>query len=136
MDDLIETAQERRIAQLLRLAPVRAAIDERLMRLREELAARAFGPQLSSLRMRFEEIASQEIGGALGAALKDLNEEQRAALEKLGVSLARRLAHLPLAGLRAAAAHATPEVLEAFFREARLSRPRSADSACKPLPEL
>lgn len=122
MDDLIETAQERRLAQLLRLAPVRAAIDERLVRLREELAARAFGPQLSFLRTRFEEIASEEIDNALDGGLKDLDEAQRAALQKLGVSLARRLAHLPLAGLRAAAAHAGTEALEAFFREARLRR--------------
>src|SRR2546423_697181 len=37
MDDLIQAAQERRLAQLMRLAPVRAAIDERLARLRGEL---------------------------------------------------------------------------------------------------
>jgi glutamyl-tRNA reductase len=123
MDDLIETAQERRTAQLLRLAPVRAAIDERLERLREELAARAYGPQLSFLRTRFEEIATQEIGNALGGELRNLDEMQRAALQRLGVNLARRLAHLPLAGLRAAAAHASQEAIEAFFREARLRRP-------------
>jgi glutamyl-tRNA reductase len=122
MSDLIQTAQARRTAQLLRLAPVRAAIDERLERLRGELAARAFGPQLSFLRTRFEEIATEETRRALDAELRDLDQEQRAALQRLGVSLARRLAHLPLAGLRAAAPHAGEQALEAFFREARLSR--------------
>src|SRR4029077_1809310 len=34
MSDLIEAAQGRRLAELVRLAPVRAAIDERLVRLR------------------------------------------------------------------------------------------------------
>ncbi len=43
MDDLIQAAQERRLSQLMRLAPVRAAIDERLNRLRSDLATRAIG---------------------------------------------------------------------------------------------
>jgi len=34
MNDLIQAAQERRLSQLMRMAPVRAAIDERLTRLR------------------------------------------------------------------------------------------------------
>ncbi|HVO48238.1 MAG TPA: hypothetical protein VMT29_18095 [Steroidobacteraceae bacterium] len=122
MDELIQAAQERRLAQLMRLAPVRAAIDERLARLREELATRAIGRRLSDLRDTFEQIAAEEADRALTDELRDLDDNQRERLQRFASNLARRLAHLPLAGLRAAAAHASSDAVDAFFREARLRR--------------
>src|SRR5207253_2019718 len=65
MSDLIEAAQGRRLAQLVRLAPVRHAIDERLTHLRSELATRAIGPRLADLRGAFEQIAAEEVAGSL-----------------------------------------------------------------------
>jgi len=123
MNDLIQTAQERRIAQLMRLAPVRAAIDERLTRLRGDLATRAIGHKLADLRGTFEQIAADEVDRVLAEELRGLDDSQREVLQRLGSTVARRLAHLPLAGLRAAAPYASPDAVEAFFREARLRRP-------------
>ncbi|SRR6266478_541659 len=123
MNDLVEAAQERRLAQLMRLAPVRAAIDERLARLRGELATRAIGRRLADLRGAFEQIAAEEVARALASGLRNLDDSQRELLQRLGSTVARRLAHLPLAGLRAAAAHASADAVDAFFREARLRRP-------------
>src|SRR6185312_1485150 len=122
MDDLIQAAQERRLSQLMRLAPVRAAIDERLNHLRSELATRAIGRRLADLRGAFEQIASDEAERALEAELSDLDESQRERLQRFASTVARRLAHLPLAGLRAAAVHASADAVDAFFREARLTR--------------
>jgi glutamyl-tRNA reductase len=124
MSDLIEAAQGERLAQLLRLAPVRAAIDERLTYLRAELATRALGPRLQDLRVRFEEIAAEEVARALRHELRTLDEQQRAQLERLGAAVAHRLAHLPLAGLRAAALHASADAVDAFFAAARPGRAR------------
>ena len=123
MNDLIQAAQERRLEQLMRLAPVRVAIDERLARLRGDLATRAIGRKLADFRGTFEQIAAEEIDRVLAAELRGLDDKQREALQRLGSTVARRLAHLPLVGLRAAAAHASPDAVEAFFREARLRRP-------------
>lgn len=123
MNDLIQTAQERRITQLMRLAPVRAAIDERLTRLRGDLATRAIGRKLADLRETFEHIASEEVDRVLSEELRGLDDNQREVVLRLGSTVARRLAHLPLAGLRAAAAHASPDAVDAFFREAKLRRP-------------
>jgi glutamyl-tRNA reductase len=106
----------------MRLAPVRAAIDERLVRLRGDLATRAIGRKLADLRDTFEQIAAEEVDRVLAAELRGLDPDQREILQKLGSTVARRLAHLPLAGLRAAAAHASPDAVDAFFREARLTR--------------
>jgi len=128
MNDLIQAAQEQRIAQLMRLAPVRAAIDERLARLRGELATRAIGRRLADLRDTFEQIAAEEADRALAAELRDLDESQRERVQRFAATVARRLAHLPLAGLRAAAEHASVDAVDAFFREARLRRAPHADS--------
>jgi glutamyl-tRNA reductase len=130
MDDLIQAAQERRLAQLMRLAPVRAAIDERLTRLRGELATRAIGRRLADLRGTFEQIAAEEADRALSEELRGLDDNQRELLQRFASTVARRLAHLPLAGLRAAAAHASTDAVDAFFREAHLRRtgPNNRDS--------
>ena len=130
MSDLIEAAQGRRLEQLMRLAPVRAAIDERLMRLRTELATRAIGPRLADLRGTFERIAAEEVARALAHELRTLDDRQRGQLERLARTVAHRLAHLPLAGLRAAALHASTDAVEAFFdatQAARAAGPREGE---------
>jgi len=122
MDHLIEAAQGQRLAQLVRLAPVRAAIDDRLARLRTELAVRAIGPRLAQLRGAFEAIAAQSVARALQAELSTLDAHEREQLARLAATLAHRLAHLPLAGLRAAAVHASAEAVDAFFDGAHATR--------------
>jgi len=128
MHELIEVARGRRLAQLVRLAPVRAAIDERLTRLRTELAVRAIGPRLARLRETFEQMAAAEVARALKGELRTLDARERAQLERLAATLAHRLAHLPLAGLRAAAAHAGSEAVEAFFDGAHAPRRPAIDA--------
>ena len=135
MDDLIQAAQEQRLSQLMRLAPVRAAIDERLNHLRGELATRAIGRRLADLRGTFEQIAAEEAERALAEELSDLDENQRELLQRFASTVARRLAHLPLAGLRAAAAHASTDAVDAFFREARLRRSSNGDAVATHAPQ-
>ena len=119
MNELIEAAQGRRLSQLVRLAPVRAAIDERLAHLRTELATRALGPRLAKLRSAFEQIAADEVARALRQELRTLDAQQRAVLERLAATIAHQTAHLPLAGLRAAAVHASADAVDAFFDAAQ-----------------
>ena len=135
MDDLIQAAQEQRLSQLMRLAPVRAASDERLNHLRGELATRAIGRRLADLRGTFEQIAAEEAERALAEELSDLDENQRELLQRFASTVARRLAHLPLAGLRAAAAHASTDAVDAFFREARLRRSSNGDAVATDAPQ-
>lgn len=134
MSDLVQEVQTHRVTELLRLAPVRAAIDERLARLRDEMATRAIGSRLAELRSSFERIAADELERALAQELRGLPADQREAVQQLTSRLARRLAHLPISGMRAAAAHASPDVIEAFFREARLHRAPREAAPENPLP--
>jgi glutamyl-tRNA reductase len=127
MDELVQTAKDGRVEHLLRLAPVRAAIDEHLARLRSELAARAIGPQLARLRDDFERITAGEVQRLLREVLLDLDEHERKQLSGWGRTLAHRLAHLPLSGMRAAAEHADPAVMDAFFKNARPGRKADAN---------
>jgi glutamyl-tRNA reductase len=129
MDEMIQAAQDRRLAQLMRLAPMRAAIDERLTRLREQLASRAIGSQLAELRNSFERIAAAEADRAMAEELHELDPQQQDQVRRVIETLAHKLAHLPLAGIRAAAPHANGETLEAFFKEARLQREERAAAA-------
>ncbi len=140
MSELVQAVRERRGTELLRLAPVRTAIDERMVRLREEMATRAIGPQLAQLREAFERIAADELERALSQELSGLTEAQRQAMGHVTSRLARRLAHLPIAGMRAAATHLDPEAIEAFFGQARLQRgvrvdTLPADATEAPAPE-
>jgi glutamyl-tRNA reductase len=107
---------------------VRAAIDSHLARLRSELAARAIGPQLAQLRDDFERITAGEVERLLREVLLDLDESQRHQLSGWGRTLAHRLAHLPLSGMRAAAEHADPAVMDAFFKNARPGRKADASN--------
>jgi len=127
MNELIDATREERLTQLVRLAPVRAAIDERLERLRGELATRAIGRKLAELRDSFEGIAAGQMDQLLNEQLRGLTDEQQELLRRFATTLARRLAHLPLAGIRAAAAHASADTVDAFFRAARLQRAPQAN---------
>jgi glutamyl-tRNA reductase len=122
MTEMIQASQDRRLAQLLRLAPMRAAIDERLTRLRGQLATRAIGRQLAGLRNEFERIAAAEAERAISEELQQLAPDQQEQVRRVASTIAHRLAHLPLAGIRAAAEHASAETVDVFFREARLQR--------------
>jgi hypothetical protein len=108
---------------------VRAAIDERLNRLRSDLATRAIGRRLADLRGSFEQIAAEEAERALADEFSNLDPAQRELLQRFASTVARRLAHLPLAGMRAAAAHASTDAVDAFFREAKLRRSANGDSS-------
>jgi glutamyl-tRNA reductase len=129
MNEMIQATQDRRVAQLLRLAPMRAAIDDRLAQLRSQLATRAIGKQLADLRNEFVRIAAAEADRALNEELQKLSVEQQEQVRRVAMTIAQRLAHLPLAGIRAAAAHASAETVDAFFREARLQRASRAAPA-------
>ena len=84
---------------------------------------------MADLRGSFEQIAAEEAERALADEFSNLDTAQRELLQRFASTVARRLAHLPLAGMRAAAAHASADAVDAFFREARLTRSTNGDVA-------
>ena len=124
MDELVAMTRRHRTAYLVRLAPIRAAIDERLSRLRSEFATRSIGTRLGNLRHTSEQVVASEVEKLLSGELRNLEPASKDAIRRWGAVLAHRLAHLQLSGVRAAAEHASPEALDAFFEGASLSRMR------------
>lgn len=124
MDELVAMTRTQRTAHLVRLAPIRAAIDERLARLRSEFATRSIGTRLGHLRETAEQVVASEVEKLLGGELRALDATQQEAVRRWAATLAHRLAHLQLSGVRAAAEHASAEALDAFFAGAKLGRMR------------
>jgi len=122
MDELIAMTRTQRTAHLLRLAPIRAEIDERLARLRSEFATRSIGARLGHLRQTSEQMVASEVEKLLSGELRDLDPARKEAVRRWAITLAHRIAHLQLSGVRAAAPHASPEMLDAFFEGAKLGR--------------
>jgi glutamyl-tRNA reductase len=57
-------------------------------------------PTITALRQRFEEIRRKEIERSLGGSLKDLSEQQRAALEDMTNAMINKLLHSPISQLK------------------------------------
>lgn len=135
MDDLVEAAQGDRGERLVQLAPVRAVIDEHLDLLRGEAALRGSGEHVARLLADFERIAAADAEQLLARSARRhaaghdgptprpeglaLHPDE---LREFAATLARKLAHLPIRGVRALGGHADPEAIARFFAEARLHR--------------
>lgn len=130
IDELVDEARRDRSTHLLELAPARALIDERLQELRGEAAVRAVGRDVAELREAFERIALADLDKLLNRGDAAFDPASEALLRDFTLRLARRLAHLPLRGIRALAAEADPGAVSRFFSEARLHRaPPAAHSS-------
>jgi glutamyl-tRNA reductase len=57
-------------------------------------------PTITALRQRFEEIRRREIEKSLGGSLRDLSEQQRAALEDMTNAMINKLLHSPISRLK------------------------------------
>ena len=57
-------------------------------------------PTITALRRRFEDIRQREIQKSLGGGLKDLSEQQRAALEDMTTAMINKMLHGPISQLK------------------------------------
>jgi glutamyl-tRNA reductase len=57
-------------------------------------------PTITALRRRFEEIRRREMEKSLGGSLKDLTEQQRAALEDMTTAMINKMLHAPISQLK------------------------------------
>ncbi|MGA2129258.1 MAG: glutamate-1-semialdehyde 2,1-aminomutase, partial [Xanthobacteraceae bacterium] len=116
MDQFVRTAQSERVRRLLDLAPARLAIDRHLARLVDLFTLRGAGPLIGALSQHYAEVAADDARRLLARELKDLGEPERQAVLNWADTLGRRLAHLPIMGLRQLAADAGPPAVAAFVK--------------------
>ena len=110
MDEVIADAASGRTAKLGQLASARVVIDEHLQRLRSEYAIREAAPLLQRLTTQYQQAAVE----SLRRLPRNGNGDDEA-LRQWAESFARKLAHAPIKGLRALAAEAGPEAVQAYL---------------------
>jgi len=116
----------------------REHIDKALVDLDAKLVDRVIAPMLAALQRRYRMTAERGVERLLRKELAGVDEATELAVRRWAEVLARRLAHLPTAGLRALATQHGFGVLETFFTAAdealaeELTRLREADD--RPLP--
>lgn len=113
MDQVIADAAAGRTAKLGQLASARMVIDEHLERLRTTYAVRQAAPLLQRLSAHYQQAAVESLRRLPRAHGNGAHDDDTLRLWAEG--FARRLAHAPMKGLRALAAEAGPEAVQAYL---------------------
>jgi glutamyl-tRNA reductase len=117
LEDLVREAADTRERRSSQVTAARAAVGRHLDELRRRRAERALSPILRDLGARYRDTAREGIERLLAQDLRSapLQPSEREALLEWADSLARRLAHVPTAGLRALSARCGPSAVESFL---------------------
>jgi glutamyl-tRNA reductase len=113
MDTLVDEAAAGRSDAVLERAHVRAVVDRHLDRAMRAWAQRLAGPLVGGLHESYVANVETELASLLRGPLAGLDDTQRAALRRWGSLLARRMAHVPVDGLRRLACEGDLESVEA-----------------------
>jgi glutamyl-tRNA reductase len=115
MDGILAAAGVDRDQRLVDLAPAREIIDESLVQLRKELAARLMSPIIARLNNRYRETAVEGVKRLFGKELRGFGEAEREAVYRWAEVIARRFAHIPIKGLREIAAEFGAPAVKRFL---------------------
>jgi glutamyl-tRNA reductase len=115
IDEINEEAAATRQRRLLELGPAREVIDEALDALRVRLAERILSPAIARLNQRYRHTASEGLERLFRRELRGIDDEARRAITQWAEVLARRLAHVPVMGLRGLAARGGAPAVRAFL---------------------
>jgi glutamyl-tRNA reductase len=113
MDTLVGEAAAGRSDEVLERTQVRAVVDRHLDRAMRNSAQRLAGPLVGALHDSYVSNVEADLADLLQGSLAGLDDTQRAALRRWGSLLARRMAHVPVDGLRRLACEGDLESVEA-----------------------
>ena len=118
MDEVLREAERNRKRRLVEAADARTIVDDALVGLRRRMIDRILAPLFAAVQERFRETARDGVERLLSKELSGLSAAERDAVRRWGEAMARRMAHLPTAGLRGIAFDIGPEAVEAFLAKA------------------
>ena len=118
IEDLVDQAREHREQRTDAAAAARAMVDQALADLRSRLADKALSPMLVAMQQRYQETTRIALERLFRKDLATLSEDDREVLARWAQVLARRLAHVPLVGMRAIVRDKGLGVAETFFAHA------------------
>lgn len=117
-DDIVREAQGHRRDRDRAVADARGIVSEALDRVRAKLADRALSPLLVSIRRSYQDTADVALDRLFRKELRSLSADDRDAVRRWAHMLARRLAHVPLVGMRAVAREKGLDAAEVFLADA------------------
>lgn len=115
MDRINERAQQTLRNRRERTAEARVLIDEELEAYREALATRSVAGAIRAIGAKYQDSLGSNLDRLLEGDLKSLSGTERAALRQWTATMAKRLSHLPVVGLRAVAIEIGQEGVDAFL---------------------
>lgn len=118
MEEIVEEAQEHRHQRSDAADAARDIVDQSLTKLRDQLADKALSPMLVSIQQKYQETTQVALERLFRKDLVTLNEEDREVVRRWAQVLARRLAHVPLVGMRAVAREKGLSAAETFLADA------------------
>lgn len=118
MEEIVEEAQEHRHQRSDAAAAARDIVDQSLTKLRDQMADKALSPMLVSMQQKYQETTQVALERLFRKDLVTLDEKDREVVRRWAQVLARRLAHVPLVGMRAIAREKGLSAAETFLADA------------------
>ncbi|MEE8526558.1 MAG: hypothetical protein V3T72_21695 [Thermoanaerobaculia bacterium] len=115
MDEITADAEKNSERRLEDAATARQLVDEALEELRREMTHRALSPILAGLQRRYRETALAGLDRLCSHGLEGLPENQLQTVRQWAQTLAKRLAHIPVLGLRGLAAEVGMPAVRTFL---------------------
>jgi glutamyl-tRNA reductase len=118
MEEIVAEAQAHRHHRSDAADSARDIVDQSLAKLRDQLADKALSPMLVSMQQKYQETTRVALERLFRKDLVTLSEEDRQVVRRWAQVLARRLAHVPLVGMRAVAREKGLSAAETFLADA------------------
>jgi len=100
IDDLRSVAEDNLQERSSEAEKAERIVNEEVQGFLRWIASLEQAPTITALRRRFEEIRRREIEKSLGGNLRDLSEQQRAALEDMTNAMVNKMLHEPISRLK------------------------------------
>lgn len=118
MEDIVQEARQHRHQRAGAALQAREIVQQSLDRLREQMADRALSPILVSMQRKYQETTEVALERLFRKDLTSLSDDDREVVRRWAQVLARRLAHVPLVGMRAIAREKGLSAAETFLADA------------------
>jgi glutamyl-tRNA reductase len=115
MEEIVEEARGHRKQRAGATADAREIVEEALDDLRDQMAEKALSPVLVGIQQKYQETTRVALERLFRKDLAGLDDEERELVRRWAQVLARRLAHVPLVGMRAVVRDKGLGVAETFL---------------------
>ena len=117
INDIVDQGRQHSEQRAAAAADARAMVDRALADLRDRLVDKALSPMLVAMQQKYQETTRVALERLFRKDLSTLSEDDREAVARWARVLARRLAHLPLVGMRSIVRDKGLDVATTFFSD-------------------